>query len=416
MRVLVRTIVSSLAQAWGQLTGNKLRTFLSLLGVGIGIFCIVAVQAAVNSLEDDVKASLSNLGDETFYVNRFPWAFDPEYPWWKYVKRPEPTLDEYVAVRERLGERGTAGFFVRAGRKTLKWRDNSVEGVALYAGTIEMPEFFGFELAEGRAFTPGEVARGADVVVLGADAAAELFGAVSGVGREVRLIGRKVRVIGVTVKKGEGGPRIVDEDEGAFVPYAFAAKSLNLRSNVYGGTLMVAPTAGATKRLVRDEVTLTLRAERRLRPAEEDDFAFNNISVFTSFLDAIFSVLNRVGFVVGAFAIFVGGFSVANIMFVSVRERTGLIGVKMALGAARPVILLEFLIESIALCAVGGVMGLGLVLATILGLNTVLPWAIALGPYEVALGVGLAVGIGVLAGVVPAWLASRMDPVAAIRS
>lgn len=416
MRVLLRTIVSSLSQAWGQLTGNKLRTFLSLLGVSIGIFCIVAVQAAVNSLADTVKADLASLGDETFYVNRFPWAFDPEYPWWKYIKRPEPTFDEYVAVRERISELGITGFFVRAGRKTLRWRDNSVEGVAVYAGTREMQDFFGLELEGGRSFTPGEVSRGSDVALLGAEAAEELFGGVRGVGREVRLLGRKVTVIGVIERRGEGGPQIVDQDEGAFVPYAFAAKSLNLRSNVYDGTLMVAPQGSATKEDVRDEVTLTLRAERRLRPAEENDFAFNNISVFTSFLDSIFGTLNLVGFVVGGFAIFVGAFSVANIMFVSVRERTNLIGVKMALGAARPVILLEFLLESIALCAVGGVMGLVLVLATITALNTVLPWPIALGPSEVALGVGLAVGIGMLAGVVPAWMASRMDPVEAIRS
>ena len=418
MRIFIRTIVSSLAQAWQQLTGNKLRTALSLLGVSIGIFCIVAVQAAVDSLQNNVVSSLSKLGDQTYYIDKWPWGGGGgEYPWWKYNRRPYPTYDEYEALRETFGEQGEAGYYSIVAGRTMRWRSNSLQGVFSVAGSKEMPDFFGFEFDDGRFFNDSEYRAGSNVIVLGHTIAADLFGSVSPVGREVRMFGQKLLVVGVLEKAGEDLLQVFNFDETAILPYPFMAKAVNLESSFFRTTLMARPTEqGFTKQELRDEITMTLRAERRLRPTEEEDFAINSISILTGFLDNIFGVLNTVGLFVGFFAILVGGFSVANIMFVSVQERTNLIGVKMALGAKRPVILLEFLIESVALCLIGGLCGLGLVVAAILALNTVLPFPIALSAGNIWLGLGLALMIGLCAGVIPANQASKMDPVAAIRS
>lgn len=415
MVALLRSVTSSLGQAWQQLTGNKLRTALSLLGVSIGIFCIVAVQTAVQSLQRNVVGSLSKLGDNTFYVQRMPWA-DPGDDYLKFRRRPPITYDEYEALAEALRRRGEAGYYGVIGGKTLRWRDNSLSGVFSVAGSPEVGAFFGFEFDGGRDITPVEHARGANVVVLGYEVAEELFGSVDPVGREVRAFGQKLTVVGVLAKAGEDLLQVFNFDGALVLPYHFVSKSVNLESNLFFASLMARPRDGTSRQELEDGVRLALRSERRLKPLAEDNFAVNSLDMLTDILDAIFAVLNVVGYIVGGFAILVGGFSVANIMFVSVRERTSLIGVKMALGAGRTTILTEFLIESVALCALGGAAGLLAVAAAVYGLNAVLPYEMALSWGNIVFGVGLAVLIGVIAGVVPAFMASRMDPVEAIRS
>ena len=416
MRVLLRTVVASLAQAWQQLTGNKLRTALSLLGVSIGIFCIVAVQAAVDSLQDNVVNSLSKLGNETFYVQKFPWTGGSEYPWWKYNRRPSLTYDEYVAVREDLEGIGEAGYYAVVGPRTAKWRNNSVEGTISVAGSPEMADFFGFEFASGRYLTASEYRYGSNAVVLGHAVAQALFGEVEPVGREIRMFGQKLAVVGVLDKSGEDLLQVFNFDNAAVFSYPFMAKAVNLQSSFFETSLMARPTSG-TKAEVEGAVTLGLRAERRLKPTEEADFSLNSLSIISGVLDSVFGTLNIVGYVIGFFSILVGGFSVANIMFVSVQERTNLIGVKMALGAARPVILLEFLIESVALCLLGGLVGLVFVVAVLAAAEAAFPsFPMSLSALNVVIGVVLAVSIGLIAGVVPALQASRMDPVDAIRS
>ncbi len=416
MRVLIRTLVSSLAQAWQQLAANKLRTALSLLGVSIGIFCIIAVQAAVDSLQTNVVSSLSKLGDETIYVQKMPWGGGGEYPWWKYNRRPNLTYREYEAVRERLGPRGEAGYYAVVAGRTAKWRNNSLEGVLSVAGSPEMADFFGFTFEEGRYFTSSEYQYGSNAIVLGHTIAQDLFGDIDAVGRTIRMFGQKLTVVGVLEKAGEDLLQVFNFDEAAILPYPFMAKAVNLKSSFFFSSLMARPAVGVSKETVKDGVTLALRAERRLRPTEENNFALNSLSILAGFLDNIFGVLNVVGLLIGGFAIFVGGFSVANIMFVSVKERTNLIGVKMALGASRPVILLEFLIESIALCIVGGLFGLLLVVGSLALINQFSPFIMALSVGNVVFGLGLAIIIGLLSGIIPAYLASRLDPVTAIRS
>lgn len=416
MRVLIRTIFSSLSQAWQQLTGNKLRTALSLLGVSIGIFCIVAVQSAVDSLEANVVDSLSKLGDNTLYIQKMPWGEDPGENYWKYAKRPNYTYEEYEALSRGLENIGEAGYYAIVGGRTAKWRSNNVEGVFSVAGSPELADFFGMEFGEGRFFTSSEFRTGSNVVVLGYEVAQNLFGDVSAVGREIQMYGQKLTVVGVLEKAGEDLLQVFNFGEAAIFSYPFMAKAVNLESTFAMSSLMAKPINGQSKADLKDAVTMNLRAERRLKPKEADDFSVNSLSIITGVLDAVFGTLNTAGYVIGLFAILVGGFSVANIMFVSVKERTSLIGVKMALGASRPVILLEFLIESVALCLIGGLFGLLLVLGVITILNLNFPFVITLSWINITIGTILALTIGVVSGIIPAFMASRMDPVTAIRS
>ncbi len=416
MTSLLRTVYESLAQAWGQLVGSKLRTALSLLGVSIGIFCIVAVQTAVDSLADNVVGSLSKLGDNTLYIQKFPWGGGEDYPWWEYLKRPNPTYAEYEALSERLAGVGQAGYFTEAGNQTVKWRSNSVRGVGAIACSPEFDSFFDIPIARGRNLTQTEYHYGSNVVVLGFKVAEELFGPVEAVGRQVRMFGQKLTVVGVIDKSGEDLIQVLDFDQAVLVSYLFISKVINVNSNTYGGQIMVQPVGASTQQDIRDQVTVGLRAERRLKPTAKQDFAINNLSFITESLGGIFQVLNLLGYVVGGFAILVGGFSVANIMFVSVEERTSLIGVKMALGAPRTTILLEFLIESVALCLIGGAIGIVLVLGASAIFNTIMPYETSLSVRNLLIGVALALAIGVVAGIFPAFRASKMDPVDAIRS
>ena len=415
MIALLRSLTSSLGQAWQQLTGNKLRTVLSLAGVSIGIFCIVAVQTAVDSLQRNVVSSLSKLGDETFYIQRMPWN-NPGDDYEKFLRRPPLTYDEYEALATALRRRGEAGYYGVVGGRSVRWRDNSLAGVFTVAGSPEVGAFFGFEFERGRDMTALEYDRGANVVVLGYETAADLFGAIDPIGREIRAFGQKLTVVGVLEKAGEDLLQVFNFDNALVVPYHFMAKSVNLSSSFFFSSLMARPREGMSRQDLEDAVRVALRTERRLKPLAEDDFAVNSLDMLTDILDAIFATLNVVGYIVGGFAILVGGFSVANIMFVSVRERTSLIGVKMALGATRSTILVEFLIESVALCFLGGAVGLAFVGAATVLLNRFLPYESGLSAWNVILGVGLAVFVGVVSGVVPAFRASRMDPVEAIRS
>ena len=416
MRVFIRTIFSSLSQAWQQLTGNKLRTALSLLGVSIGIFCIVAVQSAVDSLQSNVVDSLSKLGDNTLYIQKMPWAEDPGRNYWKYAKRPNFTYDEYKALDRGLKQVGEAGYYAIVGGRTAKWRNNNIEGVFSVAGSPELADFFGMEFAEGRFFTSSEFRLGSNVVVLGHQTAQQLFGNVEATGREIQMFGQKLTVVGVLEKSGEDLLQVFNFDEAAIFSYPFMAKSVNLESTFFFSSLMAKPVADRTKADLIDAVTMNMRAERRLKPIEDDNFSVNSLSIITGVLDSVFGALNKVGYIVGFFAILVGGFSVANIMFVSVKERTSLIGVKMALGASRPVILLEFLIESMALCLIGGFFGLLLVFGFFTILNFFIPFEILISLANMVIGTILALIIGVFSGIIPAFMASRMDPVTAIRS
>ncbi len=418
--MLLKIITESISQAIQSLRSNKLRSFLSLLGISIGILCIIGVQAAVDSLEDNIIGSFDQLGSDVIYVSKFKWTEDPSANYLKIMRRPNPSYADFKIINKKVKSAAATSFKVYLGRKTLEYRSSNVERVAVSAVTYDYETIYALKFEKGRYFSSREYQYGANKVIIGYTVAEELFGAIEPIGKEIKMLGRKVEVIGVLEKSGENLFNIMNYDESVLVSYELGKKIANLKSNRAFGNASISVKASekfSTDKL-KDDVTGVLRTHRRLKPKEEDNFALNEVSALSKSLDPFFDMLNLMGLVVGMLAIFVGVFSVANIMFVSVKERTNIIGIKKALGAKNYIILLEFLIEAIILCLFGGALGLLLIYVLLAGLSSIesMAFDIYLSLDNVINGLIWSTGIGIIAGIIPAFLASRMDPVVAIRS
>ena len=416
MKIVIRIIYESLAQAMQQLRANKLRTLLSLLGITIGIFCIIGVTSSVDSLQDNVMSSLDKLGDDVVYISKMPWSEDPGQNFWKYRRRPSPDYKDYEAIKRKVKSAGLVNYNQFVGVRTAKWRSNSVERVFVGANTYDFMEIYNVELEKGRYLTPSEYHRGDNKVMIGHDVAEGLFGSIDPLGKKFKLSGRDMEVIGVFKKSGKDVINIMNFDPSIAVSYELAKRIANVK-NVFawGASISVKAKDGYTVDYLKDELTGVMRAKRRLKPKEDNNFALNTQSILAGLMDQFFGVLKWLGWFIGIFAIAVGMVSVANIMFVSVKERTNIIGIKKALGAKRSVILLEFLVESIILCILGGLVGLAFVYILLKAMEDSMPFAIYLDVGNIIFGIGLSVVIGVISGFIPAYRAAHMDPVVAIR-
>lgn len=416
MRVILRVVNESIFQALHQLTSNKLRTLLSLLGITIGIFCIVGVQSAVDSLKDNIMGSLEKLGDDVVYVSKMPWSEDPHANWWKYMRRPSPDYKDLLAIKRKVKSASLADFHLFIGSRTAKYRSNSVEGVFTVAVTYDFEKLFNVEFEKGRYWTPSEYHYGSNKIFIGHNIAEKLFGKLDPIGKTIKMFGRDMIIIGVFKKSGKDLLQIMNFDNIAVVSYEFAKSFANVKNTgFWGGSVNVKAKEGVSVEQLKDDLIGPLRAARRLKPLEENNFALNNLTVLANLFEQFFGVLNMVGWAIGVFAILVGIFSVANIMFVSVRERTNIIGIKKALGARRGIILMEFLIEAVILCLIGGLFGMALVYGVLQLLSTALPFPIYIDFGNLMFGIGLSVAVGILSGLIPAMQASQLDPVEAIR-
>ncbi len=415
MITIIKIIRESIRQALQQLQSNKLRSFLSLLGISIGIFCIIGVLSAVDSLEDNVRGSLEKLGNDVLYVKKWPWA-DVSGEWWNYIKRPNPDHADYEVLSERTHTAELTSYHVVIGFKTVKYHSSSVENTILIGSSLEFAEMFKIDFDKGRYFSSSEYHYGSNKIILGYKVAEQLFGGNEPIGKVIKLQGRNYEVIGVIEKSGNNLLDPLDFDDCIVVGYNNARNLANLKARyIFDTSVTVKAAEGVSLTDLKDEVKGILRSHRRLKPREDDNFSLNELSMISSFFDSFFNVLNLLGIVIGLFAMLVGGVSVANIMFVSVKERTNIIGIKKALGAKRFVILLEFLIESIILCLLGGMIGLLLVYLATVALTQALDFAFYLDLGNILIGVIVSVMIGVIAGFIPALRAARMDPVDAMR-
>lgn len=415
---IIRLIWESLIMSVQAVTVNRLRALLSLLGITIGIFAIIAVFTIVDSLEKNIRESVSSLGSDIIYVDKWPWAppeGEDEYPWWKYMNRPLPSYDEFEFIREKSKSAAHA-CFLSAIEKRIEYGNNNVEGATVFGVSDGFQDIRSFEIESGRYFNALEANAGRNVVVIGSKIATELFQGAEPVGKYVQMFGRKVMVIGVLEKEGKGGFDAFILDEVAILPLQYYRGFIDIRREWASPQIWVQTRSNVSIRELTFELQQMLRAYRRVKPAEEDNFALNQTSIINNQLDAFFKVLKIAGFFIGVFSIIVGGFGIANIMFVSVKERTHIIGIQKALGAKQYFILLQFLFESVMLSLAGGIVGLLLVFlgASIISLSG--DFSVYLSMNNILVGVGISSGIGLISGIFPAWQGARMDPVAAINT
>lgn len=404
----------SFSLAFFSLIANRLRTLLSLLGVIFGIFVIVLIQASVDALSRDINKTINNLGEDLIFVHKWPWEGDFDLPYWKYMVRPQPSEEEMVWLRRRLD--GFAEVSYRGiSEKPVRFEARSESAVSIHGVASDFEKVQYVRLEEGRFITPQEIRTGSQVAVVGHNVAANLLKPTGGIGSELRVGPRKVTVIGILRKKGES---LFDfgEDDRIFIPYPLFSTMVAGNPFYSHREIMVKPLPNVPKARVRDEIIGAMRSLRKLKPVEEDDFSLNETSMLTKQTASISGVLSIVGWVVGGLSILVGAFGVANIMFVSVQERTGQIGIQKALGATRPFILLQFLNESVLLTLLGG--GLGILFVALVGwvVRQVSSFDLVLASSHVLYGMVVSTLVGLIAGISPAWAAARMNPVDAIRA
>jgi len=414
--IVFRIFKESLRQAEQQLVSNKLRSFLTLLGITIGIFCVIAVLSAVDSLEDNLVESFEKFGNDVLYIDKSPWTEDPGMNYWKYMSRPSPDLEDLRAIQRKSKMAQYASLSVFLPSSQIKTGKSYVEG-AYFAGiTEDYDRVIKMEFEDGRYFSSAEFQNGSDQIIVGSKLAAALFPRGDAVGKEVKAMGRKFNIVGILKVEGASLISIMPVDQAAFFPFKTMRKLININSNSSWGTMLnVKAKKGEDLEEMKYELASIIRPVRGLKPIDPDNFAINQVTMLTAIIDKVFSVLNIAGFVIGLFAMLVGAFGVANIMFVSVKERTPLIGIKMALGAKRFFILLEYLLEAIILCLVGGIAGLVMVWGILLLFSKVLHFDMYISMTNILIGLILSIIIGIVSGIIPALHASRMDPVEAMR-
>ena len=411
----LRLVFESFRFAAQALRANLLRTVLSLLGVTVGIFSIISVFTLVDSLERSIRDSMSFLGERVIYVQKWPWEFGSEYPWWKYFQRPIPSLREYKVLEKRLVSHEGIAIFWTKGGLTVKNGSSSLENASLMGVSEQFNRVSDVRLSEGRYFSRQDIEAAKPLALIGNTVAEALFPRGNPVGGEVRLKGQRYRVIGVLEKQGESFLGTPSNDNNVIIPYGVFMKLFPTGERGMEPILAVKgleTDPGLVE--LENEIRGIMRNIRGLRPREDDSFALNRPELIAGTITQLFKIISVAGAVIGGFAILVGGFGIANIMFVSVKERTNLIGIQKSLGAKNYFILLQFLFESVFLSLIGGGVGLLLVSALLAIPQDALPLLISTG--NVVLGLSISAIIGVIAGLIPAIVASRLDPVTAIRS
>ena len=417
----LKLIFESFRFAWRALRSNLLRTILSLLGVTIGIFAIISVLTIVDSLEKNIKDSLSFLGTGVIYLEKWPFTADAdgEYRWWDFWQRPNASFNEYKFLQANLKHQNGIAIFASKGNSIVKRENSSIGQVRLVGGGHGYDDIFEVNVDNGRYFNFDEVERGRNVTVIGYEIAKALFpNEQEAIGKTVKIKDLKYVVIGVIKKEGQSFLGTPSKDYATIIPYnAFR----RLYQTGTGEPFELTSRIGVKGKdsdiglvMLENEIRGMLRSKRGLRPTTRDNFAMNRPEAIANVVTGIFDIFSIAGWVIGGFSILVGGFGIANIMFVSVKERTSIIGLQKSIGAKNFFILFQFLFEAIFLSLIGGLMGLFWVyLITFIPMGDLV---VELTIQNIVLGLTVSTVIGLIAGIVPAAMAARLDPVTAIRS
>ena len=420
--IFVKLMRESVAFAFSQLQGDKFRTFLSLFGVSIGIFSIVAIFTAIDALQENVRRGFDTIGSDIVQINKWPMMGEDEegnaditqeFKWWEYSRRPNTSYEDFrfLKANSQLGQDFSFSIFTNS---TVRYGRKSINRVSIGSVTHSFNQITKFEVEQGRYFTPDEDLRGTAVAVIGHEIAASLFEAENPIGKKINLGPTMATVIGVIEKQGESMVSIGDFDNSIFIPLNFGRYMVNPRWA--DNSIYTRPRDGVSQENLVDELRMLMRAHRRLAPGQKNNFSVSTMSFIMESVQQVFSMINMVGWVIAGFSLLIGGFGIANIMFVSVKERTNIIGIQKALGAKKYVIMAQFLVEAAVLAVAGGVIGILLVLVGVLVIPETESFTLTLSAANILSGVLIATVIGLLAGLIPAWVGASLNPVDAINS
>ena len=414
MLLYLRLFKESFSFAINALTNNKLRTFLSLLGVTIGIFSIIAVLAAVDSLDRNIQDQLSGLDKNTIYLTKFSFLAT-DVPRWQRDNFPQTDYNDFDFIKRNVQDISASAYIIFGSPQTVKYGSETISGVNVVPASNGIYDINDLKIDDGRFYTESESINGSPVIVLGHSVAENLFAKVNPIGKQIRVYGRRLTVIGVIKKMGSGLGG--NDDDSAYVPANFVRRFQSGGISGIPGAIMIKPEKGVDMGAFEGVLKQKFRAYRGLKAGDPDNFFVNKMSGQTDQIDAIIGTMNFMGWIISGFSLLVGGFGIANIMFVSVKERTNLIGIQKSLGAKNRFILFQFLFEAVILAVIGGLIGLFFVwIVSMIASQFTGDFEFVLSAGNMFLGFMLSTIIGLISGVIPAVSASRLDPVEAIRT
>jgi putative ABC transport system permease protein len=415
MKIFLKLLRESYLFAIQEIVKNRVRTLLSFLGITIGIFSIISVFTIFDSMESGIRDSINSLGNDVLFVQKWPWAIqDPNYPWWKYMQRPEASLTDLKEIQRR-SQTSQASTYISGVGGMVKYREKSIQNGNTIMVSDDYDKVMTVDIAEGRFISQIEFNSGKPVVVIGSGIVTNLLETTEAlaIGKRIKIFGLNTEVIGVMKKQGNNTFGNSTDDQ-FIVPVNFARNHIDMRN--IQGAIIVKARPGVSLDEMRDELSGIMRAVRKLKPKAEDNFAINQTDIITKGFDQLFGVIAIVGWIIGGFSLLVGGFGIANIMFVSVKERTRIIGIQKSLGAKKYFIMLQFLFEAVFLSLFGGILGLIIVFILSFTVSHVFDFHLVLTEKNILLGISVSAFIGFISGLIPAWNASKLDPVEAMRS
>ncbi|MEM6766889.1 MAG: ABC transporter permease, partial [Bacteroidota bacterium] len=384
--------------AWGAISSNRTRSFLTMLGVATGIFAISSILTLVSSMKSSITENLASLGNTTLFVHNWPWTDNGE-DWYQYVNRPKVSFRDFQKLKQGLKGVDAVGYQAKVSGQEAKYKAEGISSVEVVGITDQMERFGGFNLSSGRSFSPVEYQLGSYTCIIGYEIKEGLFPDTEAVGKYIRIGGKRWLVIGVKEKVGVplGGP----DDDDISVPYKSVARAFNLNNRRVDKLAMIKISDYKQLEYIESEITGIMRASHGLKPSTKDDFSINKQESIMNAINGFFGVLEIGGVVVSLFSVLIGGFSIGNIMYISVRERTNEIGIQKSLGATKSFILYQFMTESVIICLLGGVIGL----IGVFGVTAIVQFLITQNelPFNVFVtskDIGIALGLSGIIGVV----------------